>query len=90
MGGGYKGYKGLLQLAVLILPLGQRVLLLADSGFVHAGLVKFARAHQRGFRLRAKSNTLVRLNGYHYGPALSTQGTCPLLSQRRCFGRADP
>ena len=61
---GYKDYKGLLQLAVLLLPPGQRIVLLADRGFVHAALVKFARAHQWGFRLRAKSNTVVRLHGH--------------------------
>lgn len=61
---GYKDYKGLLQLAVLLLPPGQRIVLLADRGFVHAELVKFARAHRWGFRLRAKSNTIVRLNGH--------------------------
>ncbi len=61
---GYKDYKGLLELAALILPSKQRVVLLADRGFVHAKLVKFARAHRWGFRLRAKSNTLVRLNGH--------------------------
>ena len=61
---GYRDYKGLLHLALLILPPGQRVVLLADRGFVHAELVKFARAHGWGFRLRGKASTLVRLNGH--------------------------
>lgn len=61
---GYKDYKGLLQIAARLLPPGQRIVLLADRGFVHAELVKFARAHRWGFRLRAKSSTVVRLNGH--------------------------
>ncbi len=59
---GYRDYKGLLQLAVVILPPGQRIVLLADRGFGHAGLVRFARAHQWGFRLRARFNTVVHFN----------------------------
>lgn len=59
---GYRDYKGLLQLAVVILPPGQRIVLLADRGFGHAGLVRFARAHQWGFRLWARFNTVVHFN----------------------------
>lgn len=58
---GYKDYKVILALALLILPKAQRIVLLADRGFVHAKLVKFTRRHHWGYRLRAKSNTLVRL-----------------------------
>jgi hypothetical protein len=57
----YKHYKGLLAQARLILPPAQRVVLLADRGFVHADLVKLARQHHWAYRLRAKSTTLVRL-----------------------------
>ena len=57
----YKDYKIVLQQALLILPTGQPVVLLADRGFVHAQLVKFCRKHKWGYRLRAKSSTKVRL-----------------------------
>jgi hypothetical protein len=57
----YKDYKVLLKQALLILPAGQPLILLADRGFVHAKLVKFGRQHHWGYRLRAKSSTRVRL-----------------------------
>jgi len=57
----YKDYKIVLKQALLILPKGRRVVLLADRGFIHAELVKFCRHHQWGYRLRAKSNTKIRL-----------------------------
>jgi hypothetical protein len=57
----YKDYKIVLKQALLILPKGQSVILLADRGFVHAKLVKFCRQQQWGYRLRAKSSTLIRL-----------------------------
>ncbi len=57
----YKDYKAVLKQALLILPAGHRIVLLADRGFVHAQLVKFCRKHHWGYRLRAKSNTKVRL-----------------------------
>jgi hypothetical protein len=56
----YRQYNVILKQALLILPKGQPVILLADRGFVHADLVKFARKHKWGYRLRAKSSTLVR------------------------------
>lgn len=59
----YKDYKGILKQALLILPKSQPIVLLADRGFVHAALVKFCRKHNWGYRLRAKSNTVVRLPG---------------------------
>lgn len=58
----YKDYKVILRQALLILPVGQPIILLADRGFVHAKLVKFCRTHQWGYRLRAKSSTAVRLS----------------------------
>jgi hypothetical protein len=58
----YRDYKVLLYQALLILPAGYQIVLLADRGFVHAELVKFARRHHWGYRLRAKSNNLVRLS----------------------------
>jgi hypothetical protein len=58
---GYKDYKVVLAQALLMLPEAQRIVLLADRGFVHAKLVKFARKYHCGYRLRAKSSTLVRL-----------------------------
>lgn len=70
----YRDYKGLLYQALLILPPGQRVVLLADRGFMHAKLVKFARKHHWGYRLRAKSNTLVRLSD---GRVTSMAALCP-------------
>jgi hypothetical protein len=57
----YKDYKVLLKQALLILPAGQPLILLADRGFVHAKLVKFCRQHHWGYRLRAKSSTRVCL-----------------------------
>jgi hypothetical protein len=57
----YKDYKVILKQALLILPAGQPIILLADRGFVHAKLVKFCRKHRWGYRLRAKSSTAVRL-----------------------------
>ena len=58
----YKDYKILLKHALLILPKGRPVVLLADRGFVHAQLVKFCRKYKWGYRLRAKSSTKVRLS----------------------------
>jgi hypothetical protein len=57
----YKDYKVLLKKALLILPAGQPIILLADRGFVHAKLVKFCRKYHWGYRLRAKSTTQVLL-----------------------------
>jgi hypothetical protein len=57
----YRDYKIVLKQALLILPKGRRVVLLADRGFVHTELVKFCRKNKWGYRLRAKSNTKVRL-----------------------------
>jgi hypothetical protein len=61
----YQHYKSVLQQAVLILPKGQPVVLLADRGFVHTKLVKFCRQHHWGYRLRAKSTTRLRLPDRH-------------------------
>jgi hypothetical protein len=58
---GYQDYKVLLKQALLLLPTGLPVILLADRGFVHKKLVQFCRQHQWGYRLRAKSTTQVRL-----------------------------
>ena len=57
----YKDYKVLLNHALLVLPKGRPIILLADRGFVHAKLVKFCRKNHWGYRLRAKSNTVIRL-----------------------------
>lgn len=57
----YQDYKIVLKQALLLLPPGRPVVLLADRGFVHAQLVKFCRKYQWGYRLRAKSSTQVRL-----------------------------
>ncbi len=57
----YQDYKILLKQALLILPKGRPVVLLADRGFVHAQLVKFCRKNKWGYRLRAKSSTKIRL-----------------------------
>ena len=58
----YKDYKILLKQARIILPKGRPIVLLADRGFVHADLVKFCRTHHWGYRLRAKSNTVIRFS----------------------------
>lgn len=71
---GYRDYKSLLHQALLILPPGHRVVLLTDRGFVHAALVKFARKHHWGYRMRAKSNTQVRLPD---GRVVSMSELCP-------------
>jgi hypothetical protein len=70
----YRDYKGLLHMALLVLPSGCPVILLADRGFVHAELVKFARDHHWGYRLRAKSNTQVCLSD---GRLVSMAEICP-------------
>jgi len=57
----YKDYKVVLKQALLILPKGRPIVLLADRGFVHAELVKFCRKKKWGYRLRAKLSTKVRL-----------------------------
>jgi len=57
----YKDYKILLKQALIVLPGGRPIVLLADRGFVHAELIKFCRSNHWGYRLRAKSSTLVRL-----------------------------
>jgi hypothetical protein len=58
----YMDYKVILKQALLILPEGQPIILLADRGFLHAKLVKFCRKHHWAYRLRAKSSTRVRLS----------------------------
>lgn len=58
----YQDYKILLDQALVLLPTTRAVVLLADRGFVHAKLVKFCRKNHWGYRLRAKSNTVVRLS----------------------------
>ena len=70
----YRDYRILLYLALLILPAGHRVVLLADRGFMHAELIKFARDHGWSYRLRAKSNTQVRLSN---GRVVSMAEICP-------------
>jgi len=70
----YKDYKILLKQAVLILPPGLPVVLLTDRGFVHVALVKFARRHGWGYRLRAKASTVVRLPG---GRVANMAQLCP-------------
>ena len=70
----YRDYKVLLRQALLILPPEHRVVLMADRGFVHAELIKFARDHNWGYRLRAKSNTQVRLSD---GRVASMAEICP-------------
>jgi hypothetical protein len=57
----YKDYKILLKQALIVLPKGRPIVLLADRGFVHAELIKFCRSNHWGYRLRAKSSNLVRL-----------------------------
>lgn len=57
----YKDYKIVLKQALLILPKGRKVVLLADRGFVHAELVRFCRKNKWGYRIRAKSSTKIRL-----------------------------
>ena len=57
----YRDYKVLLKQALIVLPVGHSIVLLADRGFVYAELVKFCRKQRWGHRLRAKSNNLVRL-----------------------------
>ena len=59
---GYKAYKKVLKQALLKLPKGRPVILLADRGFVHAKLVKFCRKNKWGYRIRAKSSTKVQLS----------------------------
>jgi hypothetical protein len=70
----YRDYKVLLHQALLILPPGYPIVLLADRGFMHADLVKFARKHHWSYRLRAKSNTSVRLPD---GQVVSMAQLCP-------------
>lgn len=57
----YKDYKIVLKQALLILPAGRPMVLLADRGFVQAQLVKFCRKNKWGYRLRAKWSTKIRL-----------------------------
>jgi len=57
----YQDYKVVLKQALIILPPGLTVILLADRGFVHRELVKFCRRHHWGYRLRAKLTTRLRL-----------------------------
>ena len=55
----FQEYRWLLYWAFLILPRGQRVVLLVDRGFLHAQLLKLVRRFGWCGRLRAKSNTVV-------------------------------
>jgi hypothetical protein len=58
----YQEYKVVLKQALIILPPGLTVIVLADRGFVQRKLVKFCRRHPWGYRLRAKSTTRLRLS----------------------------
>jgi hypothetical protein len=78
----YQQYKSVLHQAVLILPKGQAVVLLADRGFVHARLVKFCRQHHWGYHLRAKSTTRVRLPDRH---VTSFDQLCPAQGHARYY-----
>ena len=78
----YRDYRVLLYQALLILPPGHRVVLLADRGFVHAELIKFARKHNWGYRLRAKANTQVRLSD---GRVASMAEICPPKGHAHCY-----
>jgi hypothetical protein len=71
---GYRDYKVVLKQALLILPPGLSVILLADRGFVHQELVKFCRQHHWGYRLRAKSTTRLRLSDRR---VVSFEQLCP-------------
>lgn len=57
----YDDYKPVMERALAALPEGMRIVLLADRGFVHLELVRFARLNGWHYRIRVKSNTLVRL-----------------------------
>ena len=57
----YRDYKIVLKQALIVLPPGRPIILLADRGFVHLNLVKFCRTQQWQYRLRAKSSSLIRL-----------------------------
>jgi len=78
----YRDYRALLYQALLILPPGHRVVLLADRGFVHAQLIKFAHDHNWSYRLRAKSNTQVRLSD---GRVTSMAEICPPKSHAHFY-----
>ena len=56
----FQDYRRVLYWAFLILPRGQRVVLLVDRGFLHKQLFALVRRFGWHGRLRAKSNTVVR------------------------------
>jgi len=59
----YDVYKGLLDAASRLLPMGARVVFLADRGFADTDLMKHAKALGWHYRIRIKSNFLVFYKG---------------------------
>ncbi len=85
----YKDYKILLKQALIILPQGQSIVILADRGFVHAELVKFCRAKHWSYRLRAKSSNLVRLpdrSVSNFGKLCPAQGAAHFYQKVHILG----
>lgn len=58
----FQQYKPVLKEFLKILPKEAKIVLLADRGFVHKKLVKFCVKNGVHFRIRVKSNTLVKLS----------------------------
>lgn len=57
---GYDDYEPVLEQALKVLPEGKPVVLLADRGFLHKKLFQCARKHGWHYRIRVKSDTVVR------------------------------
>ena len=55
-------YESVLSQVLNALPKGADIVFLADRGFVHKEFVRFCRQHHVHFRIRVKSNTLIRFS----------------------------
>lgn len=62
----FSEYKPVLEEALNILPKGANIVWLADRGFVHKEFVKFCVNNGCHFRIRVKSNTIVKLTNGNF------------------------
>jgi hypothetical protein len=57
----FDAYQPVLDHVRALLPTGSQVILLADRGFLHEQLIRYAQQHHWHFRIRMPGNTLVQL-----------------------------
>ena len=71
---GFSAYEQILEDVLNILPKGANIIFLADRGFVHKKFIQFCRRHGVHFRIRVKSNTVIKFNDRH---VTNASALCP-------------